>query len=100
MVSVLVDNDGFERDMHDEAHGHFRFRPARRRGPRARAAGQVRNLRVHLHLTFIRRELLCELNWNREKWMQSPFMNYTIYSCECAHLIPFTKRQVHSIVHT
>ena len=41
-VSVLVDNDGSERDVHDEAHGHFRFRPARRRGPRARAAGQVR----------------------------------------------------------
>ena len=42
MVSVLVDNDGSERDVHDEAHGHFRFRPAGRRGPRARAAGQVR----------------------------------------------------------
>ena len=42
MVSVLVDDDGSERDVHDEAHGHLRFRPARRRGPRARVAGQVR----------------------------------------------------------
>ena len=46
-VSVLVDNDGSERDVHDEAHGDFRFRPARRRGPRARAAGQVR-ISTHL----------------------------------------------------
>ena len=51
-VYVLTDHDRSQRDVHDEAHGYFRFRSARRRGPRARTAGQVRiytRLRTRSH---------------------------------------------------